>query len=509
MLLLNTVKQIISKAKKTFTGEIKIPGDKSISHRSVIFGSIAHGITEVDNFLEGEDCLCTKEAFEALGVDIKFEGEANNKKLIINGKGFEALKKPSKEIYLGNSGTGMRLLAGLFSGLPFQTVLTGDESLSKRPMARVINPLSSMGAEIESQDGKAPLVINKNNSTEKLKPISYKSPIASAQVKSSILLAGLNAKGTTKVSEDHRSRNHTELMMQSFGAELQVNGLEVALSSPDFESGDKLIGQKFTVPSDISSAAFFMVAAAILPGAELRFKNINTNQTRSGIIDLMKAMNVDITVENERLGGKEPVADITVKHSKIQGITFGSVVFGDSVHTTTVSLSQNRKRQGLRNDENLSLLKVNDDLKNEHNAVFCDSETGSLGEEIIPRLIDEIPIISILAAQASGTTTIKGAEELKVKESNRIRTTVNLLKALGVNVEETDDGMIIEGRAGKEFEPKAENIDNGKITIDSHGDHRIAMSAAIAALHSQTPIEILQTEFVNTSFPNFFDLLPN
>jgi 3-phosphoshikimate 1-carboxyvinyltransferase len=430
----------VSRLKGEFKREIQIPGDKSISHRSVMFGAIAQGRTEVSNFLTGEDCLCTKKAFEALGADIQL----NNKSLVINGKGFATLQVPKNNIYLGNSGTAMRLLAGLFAGLPFKTILTGDESLSSRPMKRVLDPLDIMGARIDSQDGKAPLIIHGGH---KLKAIKYQSPIASAQVKSCILLAGLNAEGTSTVIEAHQSRDHTERMMQSFGADLKVSADGLSTSITGHPNNLKLTGQRFSVPGDISSAAFFMVAAAILEDAELLLRNVGINPTRTGIINVFQMMNANFTIQNKHMEGQEPVADILVKSSQLKACTIEG--------------------------------------------------------EIIPRLIDEIPVIAVLAAQAQGLTVIKNAEELKVKESNRIATTVNMLKILGVQVQETDDGMIIEGRAGKAFEPVG-----GPAVIDTKGDHRIAMSSAVAGLHSNLDLEILQTEFVATSFPGFFELLP-
>lgn len=434
--------ETISKITKAIQAEINIPGDKSISHRSIIFGSIANGLTEVSNFLTGEDCICTMNAFRALGVEIDFDEKAKTVK--IHGKGFDGLKAPDKGIYLGNSGTGMRLLAGLFAGLPFTTTLTGDESLSGRPMARVIDPLTKMGAVIESQEGgKAPLVINPSQG---LKAISHQSKIASAQVKSSILLAGLNAQGKTTVTEPEKSRDHTERMMQGFGVDLEVNGLEVSINP-----GKELQGQVLEVPGDISSAAFFLVAGAILDDCKLKLNNVGINPTRTGILDVLTAMKVNYQLENKREINKEPIADIIVRSSKIKATT----IEGD----------------------------------------------------IIPRLIDEIPVIAILAAQAEGTTIIKDAAELKVKESNRIATTINMLKTLGVEVEETDDGMIIQGRTGKDFEPIPGQDTDDLLQIDSHGDHRLAMSSAIAALKSTKPITILQTEFVATSFPNFFDII--
>lgn len=434
----------INKLEGRARAEIKIPGDKSISHRSIIFGSIAKGETHVEGFLNGEDCLCTMQAFQALGVDIDYNEE--NKTLDICGAGMENFIKPSKAIYLGNSGTAMRLLAGLFSGLNFSTTLTGDESLSGRPMKRVIDPLALMGAEIDSNDGKAPLLINPNEEKFKLKGIEYNSKIASAQVKSAVLLAGLNADGLTTVSEPHKSRDHTERMLEYFGAQVMSTGTSVSLLGKD--SLKMMSGREIQVPGDISSAAFYMVAGAILSDAQLKVLKVGINPTRDGIIEVLDKMNVDHDIYQSENYGFEPVADIMVRSSNPQAM----VIDG----------------------------------------------------EIIPRLIDEIPVISILAAQAEGQTIIKDAAELKVKESNRIRSTVNMLKALGVEVEETDDGMIIEGRNTKPFDP-----DLDEVVIDSHGDHRLAMSAAIAALHCTKPVRILKTEFVNTSFPDFFDILDN
>lgn len=449
------MQKTISKTPKSIRKSIAIPGDKSVSHRSIIFGSIAKGKTEVSNFLTGEDCICTIRAFQALGVDIQEKGN----KVFIDGLGLDSLKAPSQDIYLGNSGTGMRLLAGLFSGLNFKTTLTGDKSLSGRPMNRVIKPLESMGAQISSQDGKAPLIINPNNEKLNLHGIHYDSPIASAQVKSSILLAGLNASGITSVSEPEKSRDHTERMLKYFGADLKVEGLTVSLNGPN--SKYNLTGQKINVPSDISSAAFFMVAGAILEDAQINLLKVGINPTRTGILDALKKMNVNFSIDNLDESGAEPVADILISSSAIKS----TIIDGD----------------------------------------------------LIPRLIDEIPVLAILASQSHGTTIIKDAQELRVKESDRIHTTINLLRALGVSVEEKPDGLIIHGLDKKPFDPPKTSwqdlsehsyyVSDEKIVFDSHGDHRLAMSAAIAGLYSLKPIEILQVEFVNTSFPGFFEIL--
>ena len=429
--------------QRIFKKTIKIPGDKSISHRSIILGSIAKGKTEITNFLNGEDCICTQKAFESLGVEIETNfHDSENPIVKIQGKGMESLRAPNNDIYLGNSGTGMRLLTGLFSGLNFKSVLTGDESLSSRPMKRVIDPLSLMGANIESSEGKSPLIIY---GSSHLKGINYKSPVSSAQVKSSLLLAGLNADGVTTIIEPEKSRDHSERMLDYFQSPISYHHGSLEVSIRRLEK--PLQAQRVKVPGDISSAAFFMVAAAIVEDAEVELLNVGINPTRTGIIDVLTMMNIDFSIHNLREEGKEPIADIIVKSSNIKA---------------------------------------------------CE-----ISGDIIPRLIDEIPVIAILAAQAKGTTVIKNAEELKVKESNRIATTVSMLKQLGVKVEETDDGMIIEGLAGREFPGGDASI----IVIDSKGDHRIAMSSAIAGLHSAKPVEILKSEFVNTSFPSFFKYL--
>jgi 3-phosphoshikimate 1-carboxyvinyltransferase len=429
--------------QRIFKKTIKIPGDKSISHRSIILGSIAKGKTEITNFLNGEDCICTQKAFESLGVEIETNfHDSENPIVKIQGKGMEFLRAPNNDIYLGNSGTGMRLLTGLFSGLNFKSVLTGDESLSSRPMKRVIDPLSLMGANIESSEGKSPLIIY---GSSHLKGINYKSPVSSAQVKSSLLLAGLNADGVTTIIEPEKSRDHSERMLDYFQSPISYHHGSLEVSIRRLEK--PLQAQRVKVPGDISSAAFFMVAAAIVEDAEVELLNVGINPTRTGIIDVLTMMNIDFSIHNLREEGKEPIADIIVKSSNIKA---------------------------------------------------CE-----ISGDIIPRLIDEIPVIAILAAQAKGTTVIKNAEELKVKESNRIATTVSMLKQLGVKVEETDDGMIIEGLAGREFPGGDASI----IVIDSKGDHRIAMSSAIAGLHSAKPVEILKSEFVNTSFPSFFKYL--
>lgn len=431
---------ITKKLEKKVSISIDIPGDKSISHRSVIFGSITPGKTVIRNFLQGEDCKHTLEAFEAMGVKAEF-GEAT---LTIYGQSLQDMRKPEKDIYLGNSGTSIRLLSGLFSGLPFKTVLTGDDSLKKRPMKRVIEPLQNMGAEIDSKEGGlAPLIINASETKPQLKAIKYNSPIASAQVKSCLMLAGLSAEGETVIKEPHLSRDHTERMLNYLGADVRSDHDGIHLNGKDAYS--KLTAKEIFVPGDISSAAFFMIAAAILDNAEITVKNIGLNPSRIGILEAFDLMNVNYEILNKREVNNEPIADIKVKSSKIKATEIGGA--------------------------------------------------------LIPKLIDEIPIISILAAQAEGDTVIKDAEELRVKESNRIASTLNMLNKLGVDAKETKDGMIIKGRNRKPFEV------HSLTEIDSYGDHRLAMSATIAGLYSNNPIEVQKTEFVQTSFPNFFDLI--
>lgn len=431
---------IVKKLEKKISLSLDIPGDKSISHRSVIFGSIIPGETTIRNFLQGEDCKHTLEAFEAMGV----EASLKNDVLVIKGKSLESMQKPKKDIYLGNSGTSIRLLSGLFSGLPFTTTLTGDASLQKRPMKRVIDPLAKMGAKIESlEGGLAPLKINPNEEKNHLKAIQYDSPIASAQVKSCLILAALSTEGETTITEPHLSRDHTERMLKYLGADIKTDGTKIKINGK--EAYKQLKAKEIFVPGDISSAAFFMVASAILENSEITVKNIGLNPSRTGILEAFDLMNVNYEIINPKEVNNEPIADIKVKTSNIKA--------------------------------------------------------AEIGGELIPKLIDEIPIIAILAAQAQGTTVIKDAEELRVKESNRITSTLNMLSKLGVEARETADGMIIEGRNRKPFEVSY------LTEIDSHGDHRLAMSSAIAALYSTQPIEIQKTEFVQTSFPNFFDLL--
>ena len=407
---------------------ITVPGDKSISHRAVMFGSIAQGDTEISGFLTGDDCMSTISCFKKLGIDIEVKGE----NVVVHGKGLHGLTAPTELLDVGNSGTTIRLISGLLSGQTFDCRLNGDASIQKRPMNRVIKPLSQMGAKIEStNNGYAPLAIT----GAKLKGIEYHMPVASAQVKSSILLASLYAEGETVVIEDMPSRDHTEIMLNYFGADI-VNENGRITSRPVKE----LYGRPLTVPGDISSAAFFIAAALLTPNSEITVTNVGINKTRTGIIDAFLEMGADIKVINERLAGGELVGDLVVKTSKLKAIT--------------------------------------------------------LGGDIIPRMIDEIPVFVVAALSAEGTTVVKDAQELKVKESNRIATMIEELGKMGAKITETDDGMIIEG---------GQKLTGG--TTYSHLDHRVAMSVAVAALNAKGDTTITDADCVGISFPNFYELL--
>lgn len=412
----------------TLNGEIHVPGDKSISHRAVMFGAIANGTTKVEHFLPGEDCLSTISCFEKMGVIIQRDGE----NVTVNGNGFEGLIEPTDILDVGNSGTTTRLLLGILAGLPFHACLIGDASIAKRPMKRVTNPLREMGAKIDGrEDGQfTPLSIRGGN----LQSLNYQSPVASAQVKSAILLAGLNGEGVTTVTEPHQSRDHTERMLQAFGVNVQVEGNTVSV-----EGNQQLHATSIFVPGDISSAAFFLVAGAIAPNSSIVLKNVGINPSRTGIIEVLEKMGANLRVENKREENFEPFADLYISTSELKGI--------------------------------------------------------EISGDIIPRLIDEIPIIALLATQAEGTTVIKDASELKVKETNRIDTVVNELSKLGAVIEGTDDGMIIHGR--KSALHGAE--------VNSHGDHRIGMMLAIASIISQGDMQIEDTEAIAVSYPTFFE----
>lgn len=418
-------------------GEVNIPGDKSISHRCIMFGSIASGTTEISNFLQGADCLATINCFRRMGIEIENQEE----KIIVHGKGLHGLTAPTEILDVGNSGTTTRLISGILVGQPFESKLSGDNSLNSRPMKRIIEPLTKMGGHISSilRNGCAPLYI----APGKLHGIHYDSPVASAQVKSSILLAGLYADGETSVTEPSLSRNHTELMLKEFGADIRSQfDLNTSKATAFIRPCSELYGQKIMVPGDISSAAYFIAAGLLVPDSEILIKNTGINATRAGILKVCENMGANITLLNERTEGSEAIADILVRTSKLHGTT----IPGD----------------------------------------------------IIPTLIDEIPIIAIMAAVAEGTTIIKDAAELKVKETNRIETVVDNLKAMGCDIIATDDGMIIHG--GKTLHGT---------TIHTLLDHRIAMAFSIAALIAEDTTRILDSKCVDVSYPTFYDSFEN
>ena len=412
---------------KKINGEISVPGDKSISHRAVMFGSLADGRTRVTNFLQGADCLSTISCFEKLGIQI----DTSLQEIIIHGKGLHGLSRPTEILYTGNSGTTTRLISGILAAQDFDVCLTGDPSICKRPMNRIMKPLSMMGADIvsEGQNDCTPLHIKGS----RLHGIAYNSPVASAQVKSCVLLAGLYAEGKTSVTEPAVSRNHTELMLRGFGAQVETAG-NTATIYPE----PALHGLDICVPGDISSAAYFIAAGLLVPNSELVIKNVGINPTRDGILRVAKEMGGDITILNESCDAGEPTADLLVKSSSLHGIT----IAGD----------------------------------------------------IIPTLIDEIPIIAVMAAFAEGTTIIRDAAELRVKESDRITVVTENLKELGCDITDTEDGMIIRG--GK-------SLHGG--TLHSHLDHRIAMSFAIAALAIEDEVVMEDAECVDISYPSFYD----
>ncbi|WP_409967167.1 3-phosphoshikimate 1-carboxyvinyltransferase [Bengtsoniella intestinalis] len=413
-------------------GIYSVPGDKSVSHRSVMFGALAKGTTHVTNFLTGADCLSTIDCFRKMGIAI----EENGNEITIHGKGLRGLSKPETILDVGNSGTTTRLLCGLLSGQDFSATMSGDDSLNSRPMGRVQVPLAQMGAELVSLEtaGCAPLQVNPHPLTG----IRYVSPVASAQVKSAVLLAGLYAQGETTVVEPTLSRNHTELMLKAFGADIAAGvDAETGLPCATVQPCAELYAQDIQVPSDISSAAYFMAAGLLAKDSCLTIQNVGTNPTRAGMIAVCQQMGGNVELRNPRLAGGEPIADIQVSTSKLYGITIGG--------------------------------------------------------DLIPTLIDEIPVIAVMAAMAEGTTIIKDAAELKVKETNRIDTVVSNLKAMGADITATDDGMIIHG--------------TGKLhgaTIQSHLDHRIAMAFAIAGLVAEGETAIQDAHCVDVSFPTFF-----
>lgn len=418
-------------AKKTIKGSIHVPGDKSISHRSVMLGAIAKGITEIEGFLMGEDCLSTISCFKKMGIEI----EVTPQKVIVKGNGMKGLKEPESILDVGNSGTTIRLIMGILSAQNFTSVITGDSSIQKRPMDRVATPLKEMGAKISGRDNTvlAPLTIEGSP----LKAIAYTLPVASAQVKSSIILGGIYAEGKTVITEPSLTRDHTEIMLSSFGGSISRKGNQITVNP-----APELTGQKISVPGDISSAAYFIAAASILEGSDVIINNVGVNPTRTGIIKALKEMGADICLLNQRNLSGEAVADIKVKAAALRGIT--------------------------------------------------------LSGDIIPLMIDEIPVFAVAALFAEGKTIIKDAQELKVKESNRIAAMVTELKKMGANIVETSDGMIIEGG----FNLKG-------ASMESYNDHRIAMSLAIAALKAEGSSIIKNGGCTNISFPDFYSILEN
>ena len=413
---------VIQKIKKA-VGQIKVPGDKSISHRAVMLGSLANGVTEISGFLKGADCLSTIDCFRKMGIDIDINGE----NVTVHGNGLRGLKKPDEMLYTGNSGTTTRLLCGILAGQNFDTSITGDVSIQKRPMGRVVKPLSMMGAKIENEY--CPLYITGT----KLHGIDYKMPVASAQVKTAIILAGLYADGETVIHEIEKSRDHTELMLSAMGADLTVDNLDITVKPTN-----DLTAVNVDVPGDISSAAFFLVLGAIMPNSQITVTNVGINPTRTGIIDVLKDMGADITLENVHTSAGETVADITVRSSSLKGTT----VVGD----------------------------------------------------IIPRLIDELPIIAVAAVFADGQTVIKDAQELKVKETNRIRAVVDEFNKCGIDITETDDGMIING--GKSIHGA---------DFKTYGDHRMAMSLTVLAQLADGESTLDDSDCACVSYPTFFD----
>ena len=415
-------------------GEVTIPGDKSISHRSIMLGSIALGTTEITHFLEGADCLSTIDCFRKMGVEI----ERKPSSILVHGKGLRGLTAPASTLNVGNSGTTTRLISGILSGQNFATTLSGDDSLNSRPMKRIMTPLNTMGAHIRSlnDNGCAPLHIRPGA----LHGIHYQSPVASAQVKSAVLLAGLYADSPTSVTEPALSRNHTELMLQGFGAYVATDLHTDGTATAHVEPCKELYGQQICVPGDISSAAYFIAAALLVPGSELLVKNVGTNFTRAGFLKVCKAMGADIETVSQTIEGGESRADLLVRYSHLKG----TVIEGD----------------------------------------------------IIPTLIDEIPMIAIMAAFADGQTVIRDAAELKVKETNRIDTVTAGLKAMGADITPTDDGMIIEGTGHL----------NGA-SIQSYLDHRIAMAFSVAGLASDGETQIVDSQCVDVSYLEFYATL--
>lgn len=436
--------KVITGGKYRVAGELTVPGDKSISHRSVMLGALSDGVTHVKGFLNGADCLSTISCFRKMGIDISLSEDETE--VIIRGKGMHGLTAPQGVLDCGNSGTTTRLISGILAAQDFDSSVTGDESIQKRPMKRIMTPLLSMGADIRSvrDNGCAPLQIR----GRKLHGICYESPVASAQVKSAVLFAGLYAAGETRIIEPSLSRNHSELMLQALGADVSAAVLPDGRAEITLEPCNKLTAMPgvLQIPADISSAAYFISAALLLPDSELLLRNVGINPTRAGILDVYRMMGADIAEENRRLSGFEEIADLRVRYSRLHGTEIGGAM--------------------------------------------------------IPRLIDELPMIAALAAAADGVTVIRDAAELKVKESNRIRVMVSGLRACGIRAEETEDGMIIYGQG--------ENLRPDSAVIDTCRDHRIAMTFAVLGLKGTEKTELLlrDADCIAISYPNFYkDLL--
>lgn len=418
------------KPVKKIVGEITIPGDKSISHRALMIGALALGSTEIKGLcLESDDCNYTAKAFRDMGINIREEGDVT----VVDGKGLYGLKKPGNPLYVGNSGTTMRILAGILAGQGFESTLTGDAGISARPMKRVVEPLNMMGVKISAKgDGEYPPLTIVGG---EVRPIIYKNSIASAQIKSAILFAGLYSKETTKVVEPVRSRDHTERMLKYFGAEVKIFSESVSI-----KGGSELKAKAFEIPGDISSASFFMVAATLLKGSKIRIRNVSINPTRAGILKVLSGMGADVKIVNKRMQGPEPAADIIVKYSKTRGIT--------------------------------------------------------ITKDMVPSIIDELPIIFVLASLSKSITIIEGAQELRVKETDRIRSMQNGLKAMGVDFKVEGDNVLIE---------PSRRLKGA--SLQSYGDHRTCMALAVAALAAESDSEIEDMESISKSFPSFFETL--
>ncbi len=424
--------KIVEKIPHGLKGELVIPGDKSVSHRSVMFAALGDTPVHITNFLPSADCMSTAGVMKALGAKVEFKSDTE---LVVTGNGLHGLQEPATLLDAGNSGTTLRLMMGMLAPQDFVSVFTGDSSLHRRPMGRVIKPLSQMGANIVGREGNTKLPITVIPAGKKLQGITYNMPVASAQVKSAILLAGLFAEGTTTVVEPYTSRNHTELMLESFGVKLGYDGTAISIQAPEkLQAPEEII-----VPGDISSAAFWLVAASVIPDSELLLKNVGINPTRTGILDVLEAMGADITLVNKRSSGSEPVADILVRSAKLHGTTFGA--------------------------------------------------------DIMPRLIDEIPVITVAAMLAEGRTVIAGAGELRVKETDRIQAISDQFNKLCPCIQATEDGLIIEGSTADKWQQDK---------CFSYDDHRIAMTLAVAGMAGQG-VAIENPDCIDISYPNFYE----